>query len=561
MGVEDELIKIRMELEGQAQTVAGIKETVEAEKGLGTQTKKTGDAAEKSAKKQLSLSRAYGDLHTKAKLALGFLGVGGLFAVESAIHSTEELGKTTAGLVRNFDLQNNVASRWGAIAYARGIDSKALGMTFVTLSTKLTAAAREGGKALLPFHQLGLSQEDAAKGAHNFEWGIMRVAQAFGEEEGGAKRAAAAKALLGKGYATLLPLFSEGAEGLQEQLHWADEYGVTLSGSTTDAIMEMVTSQRELKMAQLGVQVSMTRALMPAIEAGEDQVKEFIKTLNDPNLSAEQKVRRIEEQFEGLERDLIRVIERALPQVAEHAGQLGLMMAGAVWHGFIHTNFEGKLLISAWLLKAMGGDALIKAQAARVGGMIGRKVGTEIGVGIVAAVIGYEIYEHLSEGTKQAVYDWAVNAGQNFVNGLIKVINVAIQEINQTLDDANALAVFGVEAPNIGEVGEVNFHDPVKQQEERAHRLMEEGFIEGPGGKPVRPGGHIDHPKHQHHKQKQSSRLGRVGTGESSRLDLGSALSGAGPPQRPLLVQLVLPNGDVLAEQVVQATEDAESLQ
>jgi hypothetical protein len=399
VGVEDELLAIRLELKGQREAVEGLAAVDKAQKGVGSSTRKAGDEAKVAEGKTLGLGSAYGKLRDHAKLALGFIGVGGVFALEQAIQNTEELAKTTVGLSRNFGLQNNVASRWGAIAFARGIDSKALGQSFGTLSTKLTTAAREGGKALLPFHQLGISQEEAARGAHNFGWGIIRVAKALGEEEGGAKRSAAAKSLLGKGFATLLPLFSEGAEGLEKNLKLSDEYGVTLSGKASDGIMEMVESQRELKLAQLGIEVSMTKAFKPAIEAGEDQVKEFIKTLNDPNLSAEEKIEKIEGQFEGLEDDLIRVIEQALPGVAEHAGQLGVKIAGAVWTGFEHSDILGKLAIGGWLFNAFGGFSLVGRLGAKVGG----KIATSLGLKFLETVAPYFAAEVGAEGLGSAL--------------------------------------------------------------------------------------------------------------------------------------------------------------
>ena len=46
---------------------------------------------------------------------------------------------------------------------------------------------------------------------------MPRLADAFGEAAGGAKRQASAQQLLGRGYATILPLFADGAKGLKEQ--------------------------------------------------------------------------------------------------------------------------------------------------------------------------------------------------------------------------------------------------------------------------------------------------------------------------------------------------------
>lgn len=586
MSLNDELIAIRLELKGQREAISGIHSVDKAQKGLGTSTAAAGTAAEKAEKKTSRLSRAYGALGKAAKYGLGFLGVAGVLALHTAVANTEELSKTTVGLTRNFDLQNNVASRWAAVAHSRDIDSKALGMTFGVLSTKLTNAAREGGKALLPFHQLGLTQEDAAKGAHNFQWGIMRVAKALGEEEGGAKRAAAAKALLGKGYTTLLPLFSEGTKGLKEQLHWADEYGVTLSGHTNEAIMEMVTAQRESKVAMLGLQIAMTKALMPAIEGGERELQKFIKTLNDPKLTDDQKFHRIEQQFLGIEDTLIEVITDALPRVAEHGGELGVKLAGAVWNGFEESDLGGKLVITGWLLNFMGGGGLIRKTAGTAGGMMARGLigifaptiaadlaaggtigqifkarfqelgkwsgrmfatGMILGVALLGWWVGTEIGNHLSNQTKLAIKQWGINAGENFVNALIWVVNKGIAGINQAFDDANILSALGVSAPEIGEIGGVNFHSPLEEQERFVKRHLHEGVIDGPGGKPIFPNGKPAGPKHR-----------RADTPRLPRLSLGALGNGSG---RPIVVENHIHlDGKEIAESTAHHVAAAEAL-
>lgn len=445
MGVEEELLAIRLELKGQSQAITGLKAVDKAQKGVGTTTRSSGDEAKRAERKVLGLGTAYGKLGGHAKMALGFLGVGGIFAIQSAVHNTEDLALATSGLSRNFGFATNVASRWGAVMHSRDVDPKALSQAFGTLSSKMVQAGREGGKSLTPFHLLGIAQDEVAKGAKNFEWGLFRVAKALGEEEGGAKRSAAAKALLGKGFQTLTPLFSEGAEGLKEQLHWADEYGVTLDGKTNDAIFGMVKSQRELKVATLGIQLAMTKALMPAIEGGEDQIKEFIKTLNDPDLTADQKIHRIERQFEELEDKLINVLEELAPEIAEHAAELGLKMAGALWNGFLHSDTAGRLAIMTYLFMLFGGGDLVKSGAKSFGGRIGSWVGLGIAGGVVGAYIAFEVWDHLSDQQKVEAMIAAEEIAAAFVNPLIR-------EINQSLDDANIFSILGYDAPNIGEV-------------------------------------------------------------------------------------------------------------
>jgi hypothetical protein len=388
-----------MKLVGNRVVVTGTDQVSKSVKGLGKATSETATKQRYAERSTSRLTTSYKKLGSAAKYGLGFLGVGGVLAIQSSIHASEELGKTTAGLTRNFGLQNNVASRWAAVAQSREIDSKALSMSFGALSSRIVEAAHKGGTALTPFHRLGISQEELVSHANDAQWALMRVAKALGEEEGGTKRTTTAKALLGKGFTTLLPLFSEGTKGLKEQLRWADKYGVTLSGSTTDGIMEMVSAQRENKVATLGLQLALTKALMPAIKAGDDQLQEFIATLNSSKLTEEQKISRMSHQFLSLEGDIIKVIDKSLPTIAEHAGHLGIALARALWHGFIHSDTLGKLFIGAWLFRSLGGFSLVGMLGARVGG----KLATSLGSMFLKTVAPYFAAEVAAEGLGGAV--------------------------------------------------------------------------------------------------------------------------------------------------------------
>jgi len=440
-----DLIQLRLKLVDGKYFVDGVDKGSKSVKGLGRATTETATKQKYAERTNSRLSTSYKKLGSAAKWGLGFLGVGGVLAVESSIHATEELGKATSSLSRNYGFATNVASRWASVMAARESDPKALTQALGTLSTKMVTAGREGGKSLTAFHLLGISQEEVARGAKDFEWGLLRVAKALGDEEGSTKRSAAAKALLGKGFQLLTPLFSEGVKGLKEQLHWADEYGTTLNTKTNDSIMDMVSAQRENKVAMLGLQLSLTKALLPAIHAGDEQLQEFIKTLNDPKLTAEQKINRIVHQFGALEEKIVHGIEQALPVVAEQAAHLGAMLAGAIWQGFLHSNLAGKAVIGAWIFHVFGGEALIKAGAMRVGGMIGTTMGIGLATGVVGAFVAYEIWNHLSEKTQNEVQHAAKQAGADFVNYFVR-------EINKSLDEVNFLSAFGVDAPNIGEV-------------------------------------------------------------------------------------------------------------
>lgn len=372
MSSSSNLIDIRMKLSGGRAVVSGLSGAKQETEKLGSATSKTSKITHAATGTTSRLTTAYKELGTHAKLALGLVGAGALFGIENAVGKTEELSKTTTGLTRNLGFSTKAASEWGAVAQSREISTSALTMSFGSLSTKMVEAARKGGTLLTPFHQLGLSQEQVAEGAGNFQKGLYLVAEALGKEEGGAKRSAAAKSVLGRGYKELLPLFSQGSEGLKEQLHWADEFGATLSGKTNDGMEDMIQAQRKNKVAMLGLQVSITKLVAPAIELGDEQLQGFIRTLNDPKLTSEQKIERIGRQFEHLGFHLIAVVERALPKIAEVGAHLGIALAGAVWHGFVHSNLLGKAAIAAYIFNLFGGGGLVKMAASRAGGVLAK---------------------------------------------------------------------------------------------------------------------------------------------------------------------------------------------
>lgn len=482
MASSSNLIDIRMKLSGGRAVVSGLSETKTETEKLGKATSKTSRISHAATGTTSRLTTAFKAMGAHAKLAFGLVGAGSLFAIESAVHNTEELSKTTTNLSKSFGLNVKAASEWGAVAQSREIDARSMSMSFASLSKQMVEAARKGGTLLTPFHQLGLSQEDVAKGAKNFSFGLNETLEALSAMPGGAKKMTAAKTVLGRGYQTLIPLLNESAMGFKEQLHWASEFGDTLDGKTSKTLEGMRIAQIKNKIAMHGLQVSVAEFLTPAIEAGDEQLQNFIKTLNSPNLTAEQKIKRISTQFQGIEADIIKVIERALPAVAEQAGRLGIVAAKSLGSAFLHANVLGKIAIAGYVFKLLGGKSLVLAGAKTVGGMMGTSLGLGLGLGAVGAFVAYEVWEHLSARTKIGVIKWGREASESFVNVLIGGINTAIERINTIFDEANILSAVGVDAPNIGRIGEVDNQAGLLAQEEEAKLGLSEGKINGPNG-------------------------------------------------------------------------------
>jgi hypothetical protein len=316
--------------------------------------------------------RLGGSLARAAKYAIGagaaYLSIA---KAKEAVSTTLELSKATTGLNRNLGLSVNVSSRWAAVAKARGIDNKSMTMSFTILGKRMVDAAHKGGTTMEAFNRLGISQADVEKGSKDFGFGVMRVAKAFGEAEGGAKRQASAQQLLGRGYATILPLFSEGTKSLKEQLHWADEFGVTLSGKTNDSLMELVQAQRKSKMATLGLEVAFTKMLTPALTAAEGKYQDLVRIFARKDLTDSQKWAAVGKEIEHLADDGLEAFDKVLPEIADHVGAAAPKIAKTFLDGFLHSDTWGRLALGTFLISRFGGLGAFAAIGTRAGAAMG----------------------------------------------------------------------------------------------------------------------------------------------------------------------------------------------
>ena len=134
---------------------------------------------------------------------------------------------------------------------------------------KVTAAALSalsgGKKSIAMFRTLGISQDDLAKGSHDFQFLLLRVAEGLKQVHGGTKKAALAQRLFGRSSQTTLPIFAQGRKTLQANLALADKYGVTLSKNPLKASLQLARAQKEMEFAQLGWQVTFATKVAPAL--------------------------------------------------------------------------------------------------------------------------------------------------------------------------------------------------------------------------------------------------------------------------------------------------------
>jgi hypothetical protein len=324
----------------------------EAERGLN----RFGKAADKSHRNLGRYAKG------AAALAAGLISIG---KAKSAISTTEDLAKTTLSLHNNLGLATKTASEWASVASVRGVQGKQLNQAFGTLAKNAEAAAAGGKKQAAAFKALGVTQDDLKKGSKDFHFLINQVADGFGKQEAGSKKAATGMALMGKGWQTVLPVMRDGSKSMNEQLRTAEKFGAYIDGHHIKSMEDLIKAQREFQYASLGLKISFTELVAPALAKGTHAAADFIHVLRDPHLTSDQKWQRVSKMLNGLVNTISQAFSQALPKLAEGAAAAAPKVASAFINGFMHTNAWGKLAIGAFLLKKLGVFSTLGSLAAK----------------------------------------------------------------------------------------------------------------------------------------------------------------------------------------------------
>ncbi len=379
-------------------------------KGITAQTKRLGTESVKTDRAVSRHRKGIGLLgHSARGAALGLGGlVGGLVAVgqaKRAISTTGDLAKAQIGLARNLGLSNQQAGQWAAIAHVRGIDNRALNMSFTTLGRNMGKAIAGGKTQTETFRTLGISTGFLKKHHGDFNAVLMKTADGLGNLKGGGDRAAATQALLGRGAQKLLPLFKEGSKSWKEQAALANKYGAVIGGKPLKTQGDLIRAQHELEYAQLGMQVQFSTQIAPKL------IKGFNLILKAGN--------RLRPAFAWM----------------SHHATFSKLIAGAVLATAAIRKIPGGTWLAKKLLSGLGGlgaklfarlvgpETAAATTAGRTAGIAGGTAMTA-GVALGIAGIGVVITDRLNKVRTDIIDPWikdhipggsALNAVTNFV--------------------------------------------------------------------------------------------------------------------------------------------------
>ncbi len=226
----------------------------------------------------------------------GLLAINGAQLFGSIASAAGRYAGQLAGLVASttdaVSSQNDLAARLGVtygelagLSYAGalvGVSTEQIGGAMTKMQVAFTKAAGGSKQAQAAFAKLGLSaqQLNGMSTQEQFE----AIAQSISQLPSEAERAAAAVAIFGRAGVGLLPMFQEGAAGIQRAREEAERFGLTLTGAQAGNVDEMGDAFDRAKMAVTGVIQQIVAYLAPAVSAVTTAFTDMIGSVGGANI-------------------------------------------------------------------------------------------------------------------------------------------------------------------------------------------------------------------------------------------------------------------------------------
>lgn len=329
---------------------------------------------------------ASGHIASAAKAATGAaLAYVSISQAKDAVTVTQNLAQASEVLSRNLGLNVKQASRWASVAQTRDISTKQLNASFTTLAQRLTDVHNRVDGSIDDFKALGITQRDLKKDGDNFNKTLLTVSDGLDKAKGGAERQAAAAALLGRGYQTLVPIIGQGSDALREQLRLGDKYGSTMGKNAVDSTNRLTSSLRESQRAWQGLQVTFTEAITPALKTANEQFQHLSAILANDNLTDTQKFQKVGDIIGEWADKALDAFIAVLPQIIARAGEAAPKIAKAFVEGFLNAPILGQLFLGGWLLSKFGGLGAATTIGSKVGGAFATSLATRAGLVLAAA--------------------------------------------------------------------------------------------------------------------------------------------------------------------------------
>ncbi|NBW15979.1 MAG: hypothetical protein EBR82_49145 [Caulobacteraceae bacterium] len=207
--------------------------------------------------------------------AAGVAAIGaakGFDFLKDSVKTTESLTKAAMKLSSITGADVSTSAQFVQMTQARGISTKQLTTSMVTLSKQMTQAGKGSGKAAQAFAKLGVSQDALKRGDTTAV--MMQLSDGLKNIKSPSEKAALAQQMLGRSGKDMLKVLSGGSGVLKEQLGMYKDSSDTIARNK-DSVANLAGNQRKLNAAMDGLKVSLGTLLIPLMSRASDVIVRF----------------------------------------------------------------------------------------------------------------------------------------------------------------------------------------------------------------------------------------------------------------------------------------------
>jgi len=216
--------------------------------------------------------------HQKA-IGIGMMAMGAVIVgiATKSILSFASMGDEIAKMAKRTGFSTEALSELRHAAELSGASLQGLEKASRTLSGTILDAGYGLESYTRAFDKIGVSYIELAKLSPEDQ--LMQVLEALAEVESESERAALATDLFGRAGTQLLPMLSDGADGLARMRKEAHELGIVFDAEAAVAAEKMTDAMTRVKSAIKGAELAIAEALIPIITPLLDKITKLVKEM------------------------------------------------------------------------------------------------------------------------------------------------------------------------------------------------------------------------------------------------------------------------------------------
>jgi hypothetical protein len=209
------------------------------------------------------------------KLSTAFVAMGA-----AAVAGLGLMTKSTLDLASNVRTLQRITGDTAEATSSLIFAGQQMGVSVDAMSTSFGIFEKHLVNADSVVQKYGLSLYNADGTQKSFSQVLEETATMFAALPSAAAQSTAAMELFGRSGKTMLPLLTQGAEGLRTLTAEAEQYGVVMSQSQVDAAKAVTAGMRDLSAAWKGFLITMGTEALPAIRMVTAGLTDFVMWLS-----------------------------------------------------------------------------------------------------------------------------------------------------------------------------------------------------------------------------------------------------------------------------------------